>query len=58
MSNEPTDFIAVLRGPAHLINVDALRQRNAERVAAAIANLRVKGLYGPERGEPIVKRKK
>ena len=53
-----TDFTAVLRGPVRLINVEALRQRNAERVAEAIANLRAQGKYVLTRGEPIVKRKK
>jgi len=49
--------IAELRGPAHRIDVQALRKRNAERASAAVAELKAKGLYGPERGEPIVKRK-
>lgn len=49
--------IAELRGPATEINLDALRIRNAKRVAEAIDDLKRRGLYVLTRGEPIVKRK-
>lgn len=49
--------IAELRGPATEINLDALRIRNAKRVAEAIDDLKRRGLYVLTRGEPIVRRK-
>jgi len=56
-STKIAEFTEVLRGPAHRINLDALRARNAERVAEAIDDLKRRGLYVLTRGEPIVKRK-
>lgn len=58
MSTKIGEFTAELRGTAHLINVEALRQRNAERAAEAVAELKRRGLYILTRGAPIVKRKK